>query len=777
MSRANWKRSRLSRIAIGAIVAGATAFAAPASAMACTQIYVGDQFTADGDTYVGRNEDNAPRWEKVFGVQQPENDMVFSSEVSSFKYTVPGRSLRYTYVRDNKSYYSPEATNAFPEAGENQDGVSVSATESTSYNNKIAAVDPVGSASSQPWGIPEYNLAGLILSQATSAREGVELLGKLDDQYGSLNCNQLVIADKTAVWLFTLLSGHQWIAIKMPDNVVSVNPNMGRLEDEVNIDDSSTCLHSAGLVSTAQKAGSLVTYANGWINVGASYGETDSGYGQYDRLAQGRAYFGAPLASSSYTTNKLGQITNITAPQLTFTPGGKDYTTDFILRAFATRGEGTPFNANTNKNLYAIGNPNTVETNDFQIDHKLPNDIATVQWESLSRPEFGIFIPHYSALLTQVSPLYGNIDTWQGNGVDAGSVDSVDAAMTGPTDNLDEVMMDINTLCYNNRSTTAANVKKYFAVIQNQIIAQQKAVAALMDSTPQTDRSALADKADATVTASVYNKALAMLTELRAYLKSGSSTPFTPSDYDAAANTEKTPFVYAAALINPTITVQPASASYAKNTAAPVLHASAAENDGVNGTSTTLTYTWYKTTDKAAAAALANAKNSAYASASSNAAVLASAGSSPSAVPAGMTLAGTGSSITPSTTSAGTEYYVARVANAQGLYTDSAVAAVTVSDKTAAAANGSSAAGASAKTVTPASSSTARQSGVTRNAAHPATASQTSGSAASSNPLANTGSMVSIAVAAALVLCAAAGGGAIWYRKRSTARDAAASSK
>ena len=777
MSRANWKWSRLSRIAIGAIVAGATAFAAPASAMACTQIYVGDQFTANGDTYVGRNEDNAPRWEKVFGVQKPENDMVFSSEVSSFRYTVPGRSLRYTYVRDNKSYYTPEATNAFPEAGENQDGVSVSATESTSSNNKIAAVDPVGSASSQPWGIPEYNLAGLVLSQATTAREGVELLGKLDDKYGSLNCNQVVIADKTSVWLFTLLSGHQWIAIKMPDNVVSVNPNMGRLEYKVNIDDSSTCLHSADLVSTAQKADSLVTYDNGWINVGASYGETNSGSGQYDRLAQGRAYFGAPLASNSYTTNQLGQITNITAPQLTFTPGGKDYTTDFILRAFATRGQGTPFNANENKKLYSIGNPNTVETNDFQINHKLPSDIATVQWESLSRPEFGIFIPHYSALLTQVSPLYGNINTWQGNSVDAASEDNVHAAMTGPTDNLDEVMMDINTLCYNNRSTTATNVKKYFAVIQNQIIAQQKAVATLMDSTPQTDRTTLANKADATVTASVYNKALATLTQLRAYLNSDAKTPFTPSDYDAATNTEKTPFVYAAAVINPTITVQPVSVSYEKNAVAPVLHTSAAENDGVNGTSTTLTYTWYKTADKATADALANTKNSAYASDSSNAAVLASTDSSQSTVPAGMTLAGTGSSITPSTTKAGTEYYVARVANAQGLYTDSTVAAVTVSDTATTTTTGSSATGATTKTATPSSSSPVHHSGVTQNTAHPATGSQTSGSTTSSNPLATTGSVVSIAVAAALVLCAAAGGSAIWYRKRSAARDTVESSK
>lgn len=61
--------SRLTNIVLGTIAAGATIFAGPTSALACTQIFVGDNYTANGDTYVGRNEDNAPRWEKVFGIQ------------------------------------------------------------------------------------------------------------------------------------------------------------------------------------------------------------------------------------------------------------------------------------------------------------------------------------------------------------------------------------------------------------------------------------------------------------------------------------------------------------------------------------------------------------------------------------------------------------------------------------------------------------------------------------------------------------------------------------
>lgn len=672
--------SRLTNIVLGTIAAGATIFAGPTSALACTQIFVGDNYTANGDTYVGRNEDNAPRWEKVFGIQPAQKDLKFYSQVSNFTYTVP-QSYRYTYVRDNKSYYNPEVTNAFPEAGENSQGVSVSATESTAYNSKIAKVDPVGSADvNNPWGIPEYNLAGLILSQAATARDGVQILGNLINKYGSLNCNQVTISDKNETWLFMLLSGHQWIAIKMPQNVVSINPNMGNLEFNVNINDSSSCLHSSGLVSTAQKAGSLVTYPDDQINIGASYGEVNSGFGQYDRLAQGRSYFGAPLSSSDYTTNSLGQITSLVHPQLEFTPGGTNYNTDFILRAFADRGVGTPFNANTNKNLYSIGNQNTVETNEFQINHRLSSDIATVQWESLSRPEFGIFIPNYSALLTKVSPLYGNINTWQGNTVDEASSDSVQEALNGPTNNLDEVMMDINTLCFNNRNTTAANVKAYFAVIQKQIIAQQQAVAQLMDQTPTNERTNLANEADEVITQSVYNKALNVLKELRLYLTSkdpsflaNGSTVFTPSDYDAATNTMRTPLVYAAAVINPTLTKQPAqSIQYKQNTPTTPLTAQAKEDDGVNGSSTTLTYTWYKTANKASADNIAAQKNSSY---DNNAT---------SSIPADMTVVGHNTSYTPSSAHAGTEYYVLRVTNAQGLYIDSNVTAISITTSTAA---------------------------------------------------------------------------------------------
>ena len=39
--------------------------AMPTSALACTQIYMGSQLTADGNTYYGRSEDFGPRYHQA----------------------------------------------------------------------------------------------------------------------------------------------------------------------------------------------------------------------------------------------------------------------------------------------------------------------------------------------------------------------------------------------------------------------------------------------------------------------------------------------------------------------------------------------------------------------------------------------------------------------------------------------------------------------------------------------------------------------------------------
>ncbi|MST60547.1 dipeptidase [Parafannyhessea umbonata] len=610
---------RFGRFGRAMTVAAAIVMAMPTGALACTQIYMGKGVTDTGDTYVGRSEDYANRHPKAFGIQEPRENPTFKSGESNFtwKYT-GGETYRHTYVRDLPSGWGGY-DDAYSEAGTNAKGVSVSATLTTGYNGKIKAVDPCGSENrNDPSGIGEYTIPDIVLGCADTARNGVKLLGKIIDEKGSYDCNQIIIADSAETWVFMQLSGHQWCAVNLtavaPDKV-SVNPNMSNLKFDVNLGDELVCLHSANLESVAEKAGTAKYFDDGQLDVATSYGQ-DELVAQNTRYAQGRAYFGNPLADDTYTkdltaTSGWQGVTSIADPELLFDPSGK---VDLFqaLRSYAARGEQTSdLNANTNSKLYAIGNNNTVETHMFQIRSGLTSDIATVQWEALSRAEFSVAVPVYSALLTQVDKtIYPDIHSFSEDHTgDADEGDNVNAALDATTDNgsLDYVLMDINTLAYNNRDKLAAPTRAYLDALQKELISQQNAADAEMQKTPSDKRTDLANKLFEQASKETYAKAKALLDEMRTYVNGGMNGDFVPSDLDAAKGDLKAPIRYATAAVAPQITEQPQSATYEKGDKAADLKVTATIPDGVAGSDQYLTYKWTVKSDTADASAKAAA--------------------------------------------------------------------------------------------------------------------------------------------------------------------------
>lgn len=621
---------RFTRFGRAMTVAAAIVMAMPTGALACTQIYMGKGVTDTGDTYVGRSEDYASRHPKAFGIQEPRENPTFSSDESNFEWTFKGTTYRYTYVRDLPSGWD-NRDDAYSEAGTNEKGVSVSATLTTGYKiEQFKDVDPCGSNKSDNSGIGEYNIADIVLGCADTARDGVKLLGQIIDEKGSYDCNQIIIADSAETWVFMQLSGHQWCAVNLtavaPDKV-SVNPNMSNLKFDVNLDDSLVCLHSADLEKIAKDAGTAEYFDDGRLDVATSYGKDESA-GQNTRYAQGRAYFGNPLAEGTYTkdlttTSGWQGVTSISDPELLFAPSGQ-VSLFQALRSYAARGEQTSdLNANTNSGLYAIGNNRTVETHMFQIRSGLTSDIATVQWEALSRDEFSVAVPSYSALLTKVdTTIYPDIHSWsedhtgehgktddKGHLIDPERVDDPQAALDASTDNgsLDYVLMDINTLAYNNRDKLAVPTRAYLDVLQKELISQQATVDDIMKQTPAKDRSDLANKLFEQASKETYAKTKALLDEMRTYVNGGMEGDFVPSDLDAAKGDMKAPIYYATAGVAPQISEQPQSATYEKGDKAADLKVTATIPDGVAGSDQYLTYKWTAESDTADASAKATA--------------------------------------------------------------------------------------------------------------------------------------------------------------------------
>ena len=113
----------------------------------------------------------------------------------------------------------------------------------------------------------------------------------------------------------------------------------------------------------------------------------------------------------------------------------------------------------------------------------------------------------------------------KGDPIDPEGVDDPQAALDASTDNgsLDYVLMDINTLAYNNRAKLAKNTRAYLDALQKELISQQATVDGIMKQTPAKDRSDLANKLFEQASKETYAKTKALLDEMRTYVNGTSS--------------------------------------------------------------------------------------------------------------------------------------------------------------------------------------------------------------------------------------------------------------
>ena len=539
----------LKKLGCGLAFGAAAIMAMPTSALACTQIYMGSKLTADGNTYYGRSEDFGPRYIKHFGIEPAHKDgNEYTSVESGFEYKSKGATYRYTFVRDNPSQWE-DRYDAYSEAGINEKGVSCSATLSTSYNEKAEEADPI----TEETGIGEYNYASVILGESATAREGVELLGSLIDEQGVCSNDQIIIADNNETWLFAALSGHQWIAMRLTDDIASLNPNIGNLNYKVDLTDTANCLHSATIESMPKENGFAKYFDDGQFDVAQTYGEaiSEKAMHSWARYVQGRAYFGVPLTEGTdYEIVKderedaratTGALVSKAQP-LFFQPGKSDWNTFEMIRAFGNRGEKVPgLNANTD-GAYAIGTETNTEVNLFQIRQGMDPEIATIQWEMLSRAAYSVAIPYYSALLTEVSPYYSDQTVSFDHCEEEDIVNNEE-----PENSINYVLMDISSLCFEHREQLGTGVRAYLDALQNELIEQNLEVdKAMLAETTTEGRTALANKAGNAATKNTYVKCKALLQEMRAYLKAEDfSKPFTPSDLNTETNGLKVSITYA----------------------------------------------------------------------------------------------------------------------------------------------------------------------------------------------------------------------------------------
>ncbi|MFR6020969.1 MAG: C69 family dipeptidase, partial [Lactobacillaceae bacterium] len=189
----------------------------------CTTVLVGKKASIDGSTIIARNEDGeSPLHPQKFVYVKPEDQpRHYQSVLSKFAIDLPADPLGYTATPEAEDGHGIWAA-----AGINSENIAMTSTETITTNSRVLGVDPLVAA-----GIGEEDMPTIVLPYIHSARDGVQRLGSLLEQYGTYESNGIAFADKDEVWYFESIGGHHWAAIRIPDDAYVVAPNRFNITD------------------------------------------------------------------------------------------------------------------------------------------------------------------------------------------------------------------------------------------------------------------------------------------------------------------------------------------------------------------------------------------------------------------------------------------------------------------------------------------------------------------------------------------------------------------
>lgn len=211
-------------------------------ALACTGVFVGKNASATGHPLVARMEDGASAVSKYLVVTPAKKISPGETEVfynglewgypKDMKETLKFFSLPDFCYQDHSKDSWDGGLWPYSAAGINSEGVVITATITESRNDISNAADP-----GTPNGVEECMIPALVLPRARTAREGVKILGAAIEKFGSAEdpYNEgrgemagLAIADKDEIW-YMEYAGHQWAAVRIPDDMYVVNGNIARI--------------------------------------------------------------------------------------------------------------------------------------------------------------------------------------------------------------------------------------------------------------------------------------------------------------------------------------------------------------------------------------------------------------------------------------------------------------------------------------------------------------------------------------------------------------------
>ena len=352
-------------------------------ASACTGVYIGKNVSSDGSVMIARTEDIQSANSKRFIVHPAADHKEGEAYTDAFGLSVPYPEHTFRYTATPASEKRGIGKTPYGAAGFNELGVAATSTITAYPNSKAINADPYVET-----GLHELSANDIILSRATSARHGIEIVAQIVDEYGSGEGNIIMTADSNEAWYMEIYTGHQYAAIKLPDDMAAVIPNAYMLgEIDVNSED---VIVSEGLVSLAEKKNFLVK-TNGMINLRKTYAEKEKDSNAI-RIWGGRRLLYGPVEDDPYKTEHT----------LLFKPSKKISVKD-VMNVSRTRYEGTKYNLDIpgNKYIRGIATARQEECHILQIRPDMPINQSCIMWLTLGNAEFAPYLPYYAAAITK----------------------------------------------------------------------------------------------------------------------------------------------------------------------------------------------------------------------------------------------------------------------------------------------------------------------------------------------------------------------------------------
>ena len=434
---------------------------------ACCGFIIGRQLTKDGTTLFGRTEDypyypNGGKHNKNYVVVDAKNykegDQL-EDESNGFTYPHAASEMKYTATYD--SARGDGSNGAFGEHGFNEAGVSMTATVTAIPNKKVLKTDPLTEN-----GIPEAAMLDVVLPRVKSAREGVELLAKVIEEKGSAEGNVVVFADQNETWYMEILSGHQYVAVKVPEDKYAVFANTYYL-GHVDLNDTENVIASKDVEKVAKESGNYKTDKDGNFHIAKSYGPEK--YAEGDRS---RTYAGITLLDpDSKVTYEDDEYELFRSP----TDPNKKYTLEDAFALQRNRFEhlngrfvpddqigvkkqgddGSNDTVRKDQYKYALGNENVIDAHVYQINPNLPKSFGGTVWLGMG-----------PSRNTPYVPFYGNVkDTYEAFKPQTATYDPNSWYWT---------VWHIDQMAINNQDLFGKSIQNHWKALEEQLIIEQK---------------------------------------------------------------------------------------------------------------------------------------------------------------------------------------------------------------------------------------------------------------------------------------------------------------